>query len=149
MALDIGYGVTNSQPTTVRNMLALLDAHRGHRVLDVGTGSAWTTALLAQLVGPSGTVVGVERIPEVLEMGRTNLGDRWPWVCLHAADAHVLGRPADAPYDRILVSADAAAVPQELVDQLRGRGVMVLPVRGEMLRLEKHGRYTFVPLIGS
>ena len=70
-ALDIGYGVTNSQPTTVRNMLALLDPQPGDRVLDVGSGSGWTTALLAHLVGPTGSVVGVERIPElVMRAGR-------------------------------------------------------------------------------
>ncbi len=149
IALDIGYGVTNSQPTTVRNMLGLLDVHKGQRVLDVGAGSAWTTALLAELVGPGGSVVGVERIPEVLEMGRIHLGDRWPWACLHQARPHELGRPDGAPYDRILVSAEARSVPQALLDQLNGRGVMVLPVCGEMVRVEKHGRYTFVPLIES
>src|SRR5688572_33158348 len=85
-ALDIGYGVTNSQPTTVRNMLELLDAQPGDRVLDVGSGSGWTTALLAHLVGPTGSVVGVERIPELVEASRANLGDRRPNAEVHEAE---------------------------------------------------------------
>jgi len=155
-ALEIGYGVTNSQPTTVRNMLELLDVEPGHRVLDVGSGSAWTTALLAHLVGPEGEVIGVERIPEILEQGRANLGDRYPWASLQQAIEGVLGWPEGAPYDRVLVSAAATRVPQELVDQLGWGGIMVVPVKSIMLRvsnqpgdlkIEEHGRYSFVPLI--
>jgi len=157
-ALDIGYGVTNSQPTTVRNMLQLLDVHTGQRVLDVGAGSAWTTALLALLVGATGEVVGVERIPEVLKMGIANLGEGYPWAHLHQAEEGVLGWPAGAPYDRVLVSAAATRLPHDLLSQLEVGGVMVVPVRSEMLRVkrtddvpvvERCGRYSFVPLIGG
>lgn len=153
-ALPIGHGVTNSQPTTVRAMLDLLDPRPGHRVLDVGSGSGWTTALLAHL---SGAVVGVELIPEVLEQGRANLHDEavdLPGsVELHLAEPGVLGWPAGAPYDRILVSADATSVPHQLLTQLAPDGIMVIPVRGEMLRVRsdgsatRHGRYVFVSLI--
>lgn len=153
--LPIGHGATNSQPTTVRAMLELLDPQPGDRVLDVGCGSGWTAALLAHLVGPDGRVVGVERVPEVLEFGRANVASL-PTVELHRAEPGVLGWPALAPYERILVSADAAAVPTSLVDQLTATGVLVGPVHGEMLRIirspdhpsiERHGRYTFVPLV--
>ncbi len=155
-ALDIGYGVTNSQPTTVRNMLRLLGPRPGHRVLDVGSGSGWTTALLAHLVGPEGSVVGVERIPELIVESRTNLGDRFPAAELHQAEAGVLGWPARAPYDRVLVSAAAPTVPPALLGQLTVGGVLVAPVDGVMLRVmlssegpvvDRHGRYLFVPLI--
>ncbi len=153
--LPLGHGVTNSQPTTVRNMLELLGPRPGDRVLDVGCGSGWTSALLAHLVGPEGRVVGVELIPEVLELARGNLAGV-AGVELHQAEPGVLGWPAGAPYDRILVSADAAAVPTALVEQLTETGVLVGPVHGEMLRItrspdqptvERHGRYSFVPLI--
>jgi len=154
-ALPIGYDVTNSQPSTVRTMLELLDARPGDRVLDVGCGSGWTTALLAELVGRAGSIVGVEIVPEVLALSAANVGDA-PGIELHLAESGVLGWPAGAPYDRILVSADAAELPDELVTQLSPGGVLVGPVRGEMLRVrrrpgeppgvERHGRYVFVPL---
>jgi protein-L-isoaspartate(D-aspartate) O-methyltransferase len=155
-ALSIGYGVTNSQPTTVRNMLCLLDPQPGDRVLDVGSGSGWTTALLAWLVRPSGSVVGVERIPELVVASRASLGDRYPLAEVHHTEPGVLGWPAGAPYDRVLVSADAATVPSALLAQLAVGGVLVAPVKGVMHRVvlspegpvvEKHGRYLFVPLI--
>src|SRR3954471_16869751 len=72
-ALPIGWGETNSQPTTVRAMLALLDVRPGQCVLAVGCGSGRTTALLARLVGPTGEVIGVEIVPELVEFGRAHL----------------------------------------------------------------------------
>lgn len=176
-ALDIGYGVTNSQPSTVRNMLCLLDPQPGDRILDVGSGSGWTTALLAWLVGPTGSVVGVERIPELVAASRASLAGivpdvspeisaktpakgqglpRFSPVSVFEAESGVLGWPAGAPYDRVLVSAEAHNVPHRLLEQLRIGGVLVVPVEGVMHRVvltpegpvvDKHGRYLFVPLI--
>jgi protein-L-isoaspartate(D-aspartate) O-methyltransferase len=156
-ALEIGYAATNSQPTTVRNMLELLDVEAGHRVLDVGSGSGWTTALLAELVGPDGEVVGVELVPELVAMGRKHLGDRFAWATVHQAEDGILGWPLGSPYDRILVSAAATRRPVELLAQLAPGGVMVVPILGVMHRLERgdrlldeeHGRYSFVPLKGG
>lgn len=155
--LAIGHGVTNSQPSTVRTMLRLLDVQPGERVLDVGAGSGWTTALLAHLVGPTGRVLGLEIRPEIAQWGAANLeASSFPWARLEPADPAVLGRPGESPYDRILVSAMARAVPGQLVAQLAGDGVMVAPVAGRMavvhgrgadppdVRLEGH--YRFVPL---
>lgn len=154
--LPIGFGVTNSQPTTVVNMLKLLDVQTGQHVLDVGAGSGWTTALLANLVGPSGLVVGVERIPELVIRAAQVLAD-WPWASVRQAEKGVLGAPAEAPFERILVSAMADVLPDELVAQLAPGGVLVVPVAGAMQRIVRrangdveiteHGWYSFVPLI--
>ena len=106
--LSIGHGQTNSQPRTVAAMLVLLEVRAGDRVLDVGSGSAWTTALLAELTGSTGSVLGVELVPELVQWGRENLArTAYTWASVRQADKHVLGWPEGAPYDRILVSADA------------------------------------------
>ena len=155
--IQIGHGQTNSQPRTVADMLALLEVRPGDRVLDVGAGSGWTTALLAHLTGPSGTVVGVELVAELVAFGRANLArTARPWARIEAADPDALGWPAEAPYDRILVSAEARALPEPLVDQLGAAGRLVVPVAGTMLLVRRtpdgpvvseHGGYRFVPLL--
>ena len=156
-ALHIGYRQTNSQPTTVSNMLTLLEVEPGDRVLDLGSGSGWTTALLGFLVGPTGVVHGVERVPELTAWGRENLeGYSMPWTSISQASADTLGLPDLAPFDRILVSAQADKLPDELVGQLAEGGVMVVPVAGRMTVVRRtadettvvqHGLYSFVPLI--
>lgn len=158
--LDIGHGQTNSQPRTVRAMLELLDVHPGHRVLDVGSGSGWTTAVLAELVGPHGLVLGVERVPELVRTGAENVAAAgMPWAHVRAAATGTLGAPDEAPFDRILVSAMADRLPEELIAQLGPHGVLVVPVAGRMLRVDRdegapdgrrvsrHGSYRFVPLV--
>ncbi|WOP15589.1 hypothetical protein [Ottowia sp. SB7-C50] len=154
--LPIGHGQTNSQPRTVASMLRLLQVEPGMRVLDVGAGSGWSTALLAHLVGAQGEVRGVELVPELARFGAANLAaTRQPWASIAVATPGVLGLPDQAPFDRILVSAEPKTLPQSLVDQLRDGGVMVIPVAGEMLRVvrrgaqtevTRHGGYRFVPL---
>ena len=156
-ALLIGHGQTNSQPTTVRDMLHLLEVRPGDRVLDVGCGSGWTTALLGVLAGQAGRVDGVELIPELVAWGRENLaGYRMPCTHIHQAAGGVLGLPERAPYDRILVSAESPELPAALVEQLAQNGRMVVPVAGRMLvvrrtdsrtEVERHGYYSFVPLV--
>jgi protein-L-isoaspartate(D-aspartate) O-methyltransferase len=154
--IQIGRGQTCSQPRTVASMLELLDVRAGQHVLDVGSGSGWTTALLAHLVGPGGSVVGVEIEPDLVALGSANLAAAaTPWASVRQARAGVLGAPEDAPFDRILVSADADALPVALVDQLADGGRMVIPVDGWMtlvvkvgggVRTTRHGPYRFVPL---
>lgn len=156
-ALPIGYGQTNSQPRTVSNMLHLLDVHPGHRVLDVGSGSGWTTALLGHLVGPQGRVFGVELVPELVEWSRDNLKTvEMAWTSIDQASEGELGLPEEGPFDRILVSAEADELPAALVDQVTDDGLLVVPVAGRLvtaerlpdgeLVVERHGYYQFVPL---
>lgn len=158
-ALPIGHGQTNSQPYTVASMLRLLDVQPGHRVLDLGAGSGWTTALLAHLVGQEGRVIGVERRPELIgtarEALRASLGSV-DHASIRQSEPGVLGAPEDGPYDRILVSAEAQRMPQALIDQLADGGVMVIPVAAVMHRIERrgdevldttHGWFRFVPLV--
>ena len=154
--LAIGHGVTNSQPSTVVDMLTLLDVREGQSVLDVGAGSGWTTALLAHLVGPTGRVRGVERLPELVPTAVVAVAD-WPWASVRLADAGVLGLPEEGPFDRVLVSAMARDLPGEFVDQLSPGGVLGVAVAGVLLRgarrpdggvrVTEHGFYAFVPLI--
>ncbi|ATG51323.1 protein-L-isoaspartate carboxylmethyltransferase [Brachybacterium vulturis] len=156
--LPIGEGQTNSQPTTVENMLRLLDVREGHRVLDLGAGSGWTTALLAHLVGPTGTVLGLERQESLLGPARAALAETVPEgrARIRTARRGVLGAPEDAPFDRILVSAGAEQLPPALPAQLGEGGILVIPVaqqlrriarRGDALEETVHGAYLFVPLI--
>lgn len=155
-ALRIGHGQTNSQPRTVWAMLDLLDVGPGHRVLDVGCGSGWTTALLGRLVGATGCVTGLEIVPELVAWGRRNLASyAMAWTSIEHAHPHVLGLPERAPFDRVLVSAEATTLPESLVSQLTPNGVLVVPVSGVMCvvrlthgqrRVSRAGHYSFVPL---
>lgn len=156
-ALPVGHGSTSSQPSTVAAMLRLLAVPVGARVLDVGAGSGWTTALLARLVGPAGEVLGLELEPAVAAWGAGNLAAVGaPWARLEPADPHALGRPRPGGWDRVLVSAAAAELPAALVDQLAPGGVLVVPVARTMHRVVRrpdggtdvttHGSYVFVPL---
>lgn len=157
--LPIGHGQTSSQPSTVHTMLELLDVQEGDRVLDVGSGSGWTTALLANLTGPTGNVVGVERVPSLVELGTANVAAAgMPWAHVVRATPGVLGVPDRGPFDRILVSAEPDQLPQELLDQLGPGGVMVIPVGGRLLRVHstpggpdvrESGFYRFVPLVSD
>ncbi|NCT91877.1 protein-L-isoaspartate carboxylmethyltransferase [Cellulomonas sp. APG4] len=157
--LPIGHGQTSSQPSTARAMLELLEVVPGARVLDVGAGSGWTTALLAHLVGPDGEVLGLELEPDLARWGAANVAAVDPSgrgaARLEAARPDVLGDPDGAPWDRVLVSAEARELPVELVEQLAPGGRMVIPVRGEMrlvrredgaVLVTEHGGYRFVPL---
>jgi protein-L-isoaspartate(D-aspartate) O-methyltransferase len=137
-ALPIPAGQTISQPRVVAQMLAALRLAPGMRVLDVGCGSGYAAALLADLVAP-GPVIAVERQSALVEPARVRLATRN--VAVHLADGSV-GWPAGAPYDAIHVAAAATEVPAALLAQLAPGGRLVIPLgpEGEQeLWLYEHG----------
>ena len=137
--LPLWHGQTSSQPSTVSFMLRLLQVPVGARVLDVGSGSGWTTALLARLVGPRGVVLGLELDPELAVWGAANLDAcGLPWARIEQATPGALGRPVDGGWDRILVSAapTAAARPPWWTSSATDAR-MVIPVRSTMHLVER------------
>ena len=158
-ALPIGHGQTISQPYMVARIAEALTVRPGERVLEVGTGSGYQAAVLAEL---GAEVVTIERIPELAESARASLaGAGYPQVDVRVGDG-TLGVPELAPFDAIAVAAAAPAFPQTLYEQLRPRGRLVVPVGGERVqRLEVIVRSPegpavvhsvpcrFVPLVGQ
>ncbi|MNH29217.1 Protein-L-isoaspartate O-methyltransferase [compost metagenome] len=138
-------------------MLEWLSPRPGEKVLDVGSGSGWTTALLAHLVGREGAVYAVEKVPQLVRFGMKNckrVGTRNAHF-FKAEEEYGLSR--FAPYDRILVSAAATDLPGALVGQLKMSGRMVIPIRGSIHVIDKidettiedveYPGFLFVPLI--
>ncbi|MFH1402434.1 MAG: protein-L-isoaspartate O-methyltransferase [Patescibacteria group bacterium] len=135
--LPIGAGQTISQPYTVAFMLELLQARAGDRVLDIGAGSGWQTALLAEIVGITGKVFAVELLPELFEFGKNNVS-KYDFIkngivkfyCQNAQN----GLPAEAPFDKIISAAASDIVSPAWKTQLKTGGRMVLPI-GNSVRL--------------
>jgi protein-L-isoaspartate(D-aspartate) O-methyltransferase len=157
--IPIGSGQTISQPYMVALMTQLLRLQGHERVLEIGTGSGYQLAILAELALE---VYSVERLPELAEPATYRLG-RFGYLNVHiTAGNGSLGWPEHAPYDGLIVAAAAPEVPQPLVDQLAQRGRLVIPIgprQAQALTLvEKHGHTleraeitscVFVPLVGE
>lgn len=160
--LPIGQGQTISAPSIVAFMTRMLHAEPGMKVLEIGAGSGYQAAILAELVGPKGMVYTVERVPEMVELARDNIAKtKYDNVKLIYGDG-TLGYPDAAPYDRIIVTCGAPQVPQPLIDQLKEGGRMLIPVGAmfwqDLMLVEKiEGKIMqqailpvmFVPLIGK
>ena len=157
-ALPIGHDQTISQPYMVALICSLLSLHGNEKVLDVGTGSGYQAAVLAELVAE---VHSVERVPELADRARRAIADAGYDVHVHVGDG-TLGVPEAAPFDAIAVAAAAPALPPALYDQLEARGRLVVPVgRRRHQRLELVVRThegpavlrsvpcRFVPLLGE
>jgi protein-L-isoaspartate(D-aspartate) O-methyltransferase len=158
--LPIGYGQTISQPLTVALMLELLNPERGQNILDVGSGSGWTTALLSYITGEKGKVTALEIIPELCEQGKNNV-DKFGFVKKGVAEFHCVnafdGYAENSPYDRILVSAMAEEIPPKIKEQLKVGGKMVIPIFNSIWYIEKKSEkdlykeefpgFSFVPFV--
>jgi protein-L-isoaspartate(D-aspartate) O-methyltransferase len=123
--LDIGYGATISQPYIVAAMSQLLELNKHHRVLEIGTGSAYQAAVLAELAGE---VFSIEVVPE-LAASATETLHRLGYrnVRVRQGDGYV-GWPEEAPFDRIILTAAPSEVPQALIDQLANGGKLIAPI---------------------
>jgi protein-L-isoaspartate(D-aspartate) O-methyltransferase len=173
-ALPIGNGQTNSQPLTVAFMLEQLRPEAGNKILDIGSGSGWTSALLAYIVSKEelkskiknqkskseGKVIAIEIVPELKEFGEKNTA-RYnfikkgiaQFICADASQ----GYEKEAPFDRILASASAEKFPEEWKRQLKVGGRIVAPIKSSIWVLEKVSEekfaetefpgFVFVPLI--
>ncbi len=171
--LPIGFGQTISQPLTVAFMIELLAPQQGEKILDIGAGSGWQSALLAEIVRPHGMeiesverkkifpcVVAVERVHEIIEIMKKNLRayefEEHDIIKIHEGDGS-LGMPKFAPYDKIIAAASADKIPDAWKKQVRVGGKIVAPVRDTIVVLEKKNTelfeervffgFSFVPLI--
>jgi len=161
-ALPIGYGQTISQPLVVAFMIEQLQPQPGDKILDIGSGSGWTAALLAEIVGPEGKVIAIDIISELVEFGRKNI-EKYNFVkkgvvqCVCADGSK--GYPKEAPFDKILVSATAKELSSAWKEQLKIGGRIVTPINTsiwvflkknekEFTEIEYPG-FVFVPLISK
>jgi len=157
--IPIGYDQTISQPLTVAFMLELLQPEQGDKILDIGSGSGWQTAMLCQIVGQQGFVYAIERIPELKEFGQANLAkygfNNVEFIC----DDGSKGLPGQALFNKIIVAAAGDKAFQTWKEQLKMEGRLVLPIKHSIWLLIKKDKnkfeekeypgFSFVPLINQ
>lgn len=159
--LSIMKNQTISQPSVVARMTEWLDVKEGQKILEIGCGSGWQTAILSYLVG-HGKVYSIERHLELVEFAKKNLdklGINNVKVILGDGN---LGFPDEAPFDRIIITAACKKIPEPLLEQLANEGLIVAPV-GEfqqsmilqkktsngIVEIKNQPGYVFVPLLGK
>lgn len=159
--LDIGNGQTISAPHMVAIMCEALDIQKGQKILEIGSGSGYHAAIVAQLVGKTGKVYTIERFEPLANKARENLSQiRCTNVIVETGDGSC-GLPVYQPYDRIYVTCAAPSIPTPLIEQLNEPGKLLVPVGSmycELTLLEKKdkkqslrhlGGCVFVPLVGK
>ncbi len=148
--LPIGWGQTISQPLTVAFMLELLQPEPANKILDIGAGSGWQTALLASIVGDppdgGGKIFAIELLPELEKFARKNISQYnfakkgiVKFYCLNAEK----GLPDEAPFDRIIAAAACQEIPVAWKEQLKIGGRLVAPVQNTLYLLVKTGENKF------
>jgi len=163
--LPIGFGQTISQPLTVAFMLENLKPQPGDFILDIGSGSGWTSSLLAYCVKPKGKVFAVERIKELCEFGKNN-AQKYNFVSSGLIEFFCQDGSKGLPeiaqkidgFSKILVSASAPKLPLEWLAQLKDKGRIVAPIQSSIVLVIKENHkilkkefpgFSFVPLISS
>jgi protein-L-isoaspartate(D-aspartate) O-methyltransferase len=162
--LPIGHGQTISAPSMIAIMLESLELKQGQKVLEIGAGSGYNAALIAEIVGPKGKVFTIERIAELAEFGRANLQRAgYKRVKVVIGDG-TCGYKKEAPWDRILVTACAPEIPKPLIEQLKIGGRLGAPVGQHYMfqtwlvaerrskkevGVQDRGGCSFVPLVGK
>jgi protein-L-isoaspartate(D-aspartate) O-methyltransferase len=159
MALPIGEGQTISQPYMVAVMTELLELKGTEKVLEIGTGSGYQAAVLAEL---SRDVYTIERVAVLAEKAKKRFQEL-SYVNIHTkTDDGTLGWPQEAPFDRMIITAGSPEIPLPLIEQLAEGGIIVIPVGDlysqQLLKYRKQGKHpiieyhtpcVFVPLIGQ
>ena len=157
--IPIGFGQTMSAPFIVASMTELLELSGGEKVLEIGSGCGYQTAVL---IGMGADVYSIEYISELADFGRSNLEKMGLKVNIRCGDGY-FGWPDQAPFDRIIIAATLPKVPDKLISQLRVGGKMVFPLKKEnrefMVRLHKTSELDysvewlygviFVPFVGE
>ncbi len=159
--LPIGYGQTVSQPYMIATMLSVLDLRGNESILELGTGSGYQAAILAEMAA-GGKVLSVEIVPELERQARDRLASLGYANLEVALSSGELGCPEKAPFDAIVVSAGAPKLPQSLIAQLTVGGRMAIPIgnldgqnlmkvdrTGEGYNVRVLGACRFVPLVGN
>jgi len=159
-ALSIVANQTISQPYTIAFMLQELELKKGHRVLEIGAGSGWNSALITNIT--KNKVYSVEYVKEVAEFAENNLKkNKIKNVKIIIWDGNK-GYEKQAPYDRIIVTAACSRIPSDLLNQLKNNGILLAPIgrllsqsltkirkNGKDIEKENLGQFIFVPLKGK
>src|SRR3989344_820315 len=137
--LPLGHGATISQPTTIMLMLQALDIKPCNKILEIGTGSGYNTALLAELTGKKGKVITIEFVKELAESAAKKLQPYKNVKVIYADGKY--GYQKEAPYHRIIATAACQEIPEALLKQLRLNGILVIPIgpyhNQEVIKLTK------------
>ena len=146
-ALPIGYGATISQPAVVAFMFEKLQPRAGDRVLDIGSGSGWTSAMLAEIIGGGGWVIAIEIITELVERTRATVAGHYSKpaerITFIAGNAP-RGYPAGTPFDRIIAAASLAdKIPDVWKEELAVGGRIVAPVGNAIHLVVKTGKNVY------
>ncbi|HAF08283.1 MAG: Protein-L-isoaspartate O-methyltransferase [candidate division TA06 bacterium 32_111] len=157
--VPIGYGQTISQPYIVAKMTELLNVKRTDKILEIGTGSGYQTAILSKL---GKVVFSIERINELKKFAEGNLKKLGITNVFLMTGDGTIGLSNYAPFDKIMVTAASPQIPKNFIDQLSDKGIMILPLgdislqvltkvtkNDDQIKIEKYDYCRFVPLLGK